>query len=465
MAKLPTIESVPSARRLVESLRDVGYDFPSAVADLIDNSVAASATRIDVQCHWNEQDSWVRISDNGNGMNAATLTEALRFGAETGYQPDDLGKFGLGLKTASLSQCREITVASRVDRSSKRIEARRFSLDRILQDDRWEIESVPARFRSHELVDPLEKGPGTTVLWTQLDRMLSTGIPRGAHAKNSWYRLLEQLERHLGMVFHRFIEGDLHHVRRKPIKITVNGNVVEPWNPFAPSEPSTMRLPRLELSITGAGHAGLVMYEPFVLPAKERFTDEEEFKRLSGPNNWNQQQGFYIYRANRMIQSGGWNRMRTPDEHTKLARVALDFFPELDDAFGINISKASVQLPSSLRDQLKQPIEQLIKQAKKAYNPKTGVKPKKKKGSEQPPSPPDLGPREKPKLPGKPSAGAGTSGGGSLPWPPPPLAPPSSRIAAALQSAAEKTGTTEQLTAIKGQVQTDDSETARAIGW
>ena len=145
MAKLPTIESVPSARRLVESLRDVGYDFPSAVADLIDNSVAASATRIDVQCHWNEQDSWVRISDNGNGMNAATLTEALRFGAETGYQPDDLGKFGLGLKTASLSQCREITVASRVDRSSKRIEARRFSLDRILQDDRWEIESVPAR--------------------------------------------------------------------------------------------------------------------------------------------------------------------------------------------------------------------------------------------------------------------------------------------------------------------------------
>ncbi len=461
------IESVPSARRLVDSLRDVGYDFPSAVADLVDNSIAAAATRVDIQCHWEEQDSWVRVTDNGTGMNGATLTEALRFGADRGYEVDDLGKFGLGLKTASLSQCREFSVASRISKRAARIEARRFSLNRILEEDRWEIENLPPSYRPDELVDPLLSCPGTTVLWSDLDRMLSSRVLRGKQAKESWFKLLEQLEFHLGMVFHRFIEGDLGSSKRRRVKITVNGNVVPPWNPFAPAEQATQHLQPLELNVTGAGHSGVVFYDPYILPPKDKFSSEEEFKRLSGPNSWNQQQGFYIYRANRMIQSGGWSRTRAPDEHTKLARVAIDFFPELDDAFGINISKVGVQLPQSLREQLKQPIETLIKEAKKAYNPRTSGKGRARKKVDAASDSVDLAPSPKPKVnPPQITPTREEDAVAPLSWPPPLLVdhnrPPP---AVALEKAASAVGHESELADIRARLLLDEPEAAHDIGW
>lgn len=468
MAEGPTpIESVPSARRLVDSLRDVGYDFPSAVADLVDNSIAASATKVDIQCHWDEQNSWVRVADNGTGMHAETLTEALRFGADRGYEPDDLGKFGLGLKTASLSQCREFSVASRVSTRTARIEARRFSLNRILEEDRWEIENLPAKYRPQELVTPLLSQPGTSVLWSDLDRMLSSRVLRGRQAKDSWFKLLEQLEFHLGMVFHRYIEGDLGSSKRNAVEITVNGNTVAPWNPFAPAESATQHLQSLELNVTGAGHSGVVFYDPYILPPKDKFSSEDEFKRLSGPNSWNQQQGFYIYRANRMIQSGGWSRTRAPDEHTKLARVAIDFFPELDDAFGINISKVGVQLPQSLREQLKQPIETLIKEAKKAYNPRTPGKDKsKRKKIESVDASVDLSPAPKPRItPPKSTAPAEEGGDTPLSWPPPILGDHNETPAAALENAALAVGHQAELATIRARLLLDDPEIAHDIGW
>src|SRR5437899_2575141 len=104
---------VPSASRTVASLRDIGYDTPHAVADLVDNSLAAGATRVDVDLAFDGSESWVRVSDNGTGMDAAALLEAMRYGSERDYERDDLGKFGFGLKTASTSQCRRLTVASR----------------------------------------------------------------------------------------------------------------------------------------------------------------------------------------------------------------------------------------------------------------------------------------------------------------------------------------------------------------
>src|SRR2546426_12571149 len=106
-------EIVPSAARTVASLRDIGYDTPRAVADLIDNSVAAGATRVDVTLNFDGSDSWIRVADNGEGMDSATLVEAMRYGSERDYATDDLGKFGFGLKTASTSQCRRVTVAAR----------------------------------------------------------------------------------------------------------------------------------------------------------------------------------------------------------------------------------------------------------------------------------------------------------------------------------------------------------------
>lgn len=464
---ISTIASLPSPKRLIAALRDVGYDFSGAVADIVDNSLAADATEIDIQLHWDGPDSWIRIADNGFGMDAATISEALRFGSERSYRPDDLGKFGLGLKTASLSQCKDITVASRTSNKICRLEVRRFDLDRVFKKNKWEIEDLPPSFRVPELVEPLQDAPGTVVLWTKLDRVLSYRSPHGDRAKNAFWDLAKRLEQHLGMVFHRFIEGDLGTKRRKRGVIRVNGNLVDPWNPFAPEEEETKHLQRLEIDIADNGVAGFITFDPYVLPSKDRFSSEAEFNRLSGPSKWNQQQGFYIYRANRMIQSGGWSRMRTADEHTKLARVSIDFFPDLDEAFGINIAKMRVNLPRSLRERLKTPIEDLLREAKKAYSPKPMVsKPTAKTPRTGLPRTGDLTPAQKPAAGGLGGQTATSMGAplGDISWPPPVLRRPDAPRPA-LEHAAESVGEADALERIITRLRSDSPEVCRDLGW
>jgi hypothetical protein len=456
---------LPSPRRLISALRDVGYDFVGAVADLIDNSVAANATEIDIQVRWDAGDSWIRISDNGTGMDAATITEALRFGSERSYRADDLGKFGLGLKTASLSQCRHIQVASRVSTQVARIEARRFDLDRIVKDDRWEVEILAPTDRSQDLVAPLKTHAGTVVMWSQLDRLLGSRVPHGDKAQAALWDMVDKLEHHLGMVFHRFLEGEVPGRRRHKLVIRINGNLVQPWNPFAVDEAETQRLQPRDVDISSDGVAGVVTFEPYVLPAKDKFSSEQAFNRLSGPARWNQQQGFYIYRANRMIQSGGWSRMRAPDEHTKLARVALDFYPELDAAFGINIAKMRVNLPRALRDRLKDPVEDLIRVAKRAYSAKpTPVHPPTPPRGNRTTEPEAPAPLPKPTTPLPVNVAGGESSLAPVAWPPPPLRPRRG-LRESMEAAATRQGLDEALGRIIGQLRDDDPEIAQAHGW
>ncbi|NDQ55752.1 MAG: ATP-binding protein [Acidipila sp.] len=361
-----TVEVIPSARRLVRSLRDLGYDFVHAVADLVDNSIAASASRVVIDLKWAGPDSWVRVADNGTGMSGTTITEAMRFGSERDYELDDLGKFGLGLKTASLSQCRRLTVASRVDRNQRRIEVRRWDLDLVEKSNRWEIEILGSDERHDNLVEPLQEQTGTVVLWESLERVLKYRVAWGESSKNALYKLAEQLDQHLGMVFHRFLSGEAR--RRKKLAITVNGTAVEPWDPYAREQKATEVFPSKEFELHTDDGKGAVRYQPYVLPPKEKFSSLRAFERMSGPEKWNRQQGFYIYRADRLIQSGGWSRMRTADEHTKLARAAIDFYPDLDPAFEVNVAKFRVTLPPELKDQLEEPVERLVKRAKAVYS-------------------------------------------------------------------------------------------------
>lgn len=470
MAKRPqTIEVLPSPRRLVEALRDVGYDFAGAVADLVDNSIAANATTVDITVEWDGPGTWLRIADDGTGMDSTTITEALRFGSERSYKPDDLGKFGLGLKTASLSQCRQIYVASRLSEQIARMEARRFNLDWIIAEDRWEVEVLSSQARPEELVSPLKTHPGTVVLWRGLDRLFGSRTPKGERAENALWTGVERLEQHLGMVFHRFLEGDLAGSRRPPLVLTLNGNLVHPWNPFAPGQKLTERLKTRDFDIASNGVAGVVTFEPYVLPSQANFSSEAEFNRLAGPNRWNQQQGFYIYRANRMIQSGGWSRTRAPDEHSKLARVALDFFPELDSAFGINIAKMRVNLPPQLRERMKGPVEDLVREAKRAYNTQTTPaggtathnRPVGRKPVTPAPRPTVPPPAVKPVLDSSPSPVSG--GGSAIAWPPPPL---SRRTAGeALREAAEESGEAAALDRIAAKLRDLAPEVANDLGW
>ena len=183
-------------------------------------------------------------------------------------------------------------------------------------------------------------------------------------AKKRLSAMCRELEIHLGMVFHRYMTGE--GVTRK-VRLTLNGNATKSWDPFARSEAATQRLEPVTLQYDHEAIAGEIVVQPYVLPHQDDFSSPQARDEAAGPDKWNRQQGFYIYRANRMIQSGGWCNLRTLDEHTKLARVAISFRPALDEAFRINVAKMKVQLPQQLREQFENAIGPVIKIAQNAY--------------------------------------------------------------------------------------------------
>lgn len=364
---MPPIEVIPSAKRLIRSLRDMGYDITQAVADIVDNSVEARATRVDIDIEFEGDNSWLRITDNGRGMTPDQLREAMRYGAERDYDPDDLGKFGLGLKTASMSQCQVLSVASRWNPDRADIVAYAWDLDHIERTNRWEILPLDRNGVGPALFAPLREGPGTVVLWERLDRILGFKHPYGEAARKRLSLICRDIERHLGMVFHKFIDGA---VRGRKLIITVNGNQVKSWDPYCLAEPKTTVLTPMNIEVDHEGVSGEVLIEPFILPHQSEFSSPEAFNAASGPANWNQQQGFYIYRAGRLIQSGGWSNLRSVDEHTKLARIAVSFAPKLDEAFKINVAKMRVQLPAQIRDDVREAIAPIVKLARQVYDRK-----------------------------------------------------------------------------------------------
>lgn len=357
-------ELIPSARRLITSLRDMGYDFQAAVADVVDNSIEARATKIDIDVHFDGDESWVRIADNGTGMKPAQMREALRYGAERDYDEEALGKFGLGLKTASMSQCQRLTVASRSSGERADVRAYCWDLEHVAKENTWEILEVGRDARPADLDRPLRSHTGTVVLWQRLDRILGYKHPYGEVAKRRLSAMCRELEQHLAMVFHRYLAGD---AGRRGIRIHINGNAVQPWDPFVRHEAKTKQLERVVLHYDHEGIRGDILIDPYVLPHQDDFGSMQEHAAAAGPLKWNRQQGFYIYRANRMIQSGGWSNLRTLDEHTKLARVAVSFDPRLDEAFRINVAKMRVQLPALLREHFEKAVGPVIKIAQSAY--------------------------------------------------------------------------------------------------
>lgn len=361
-------EVIPSARRLIKSLRDMGYDFPQAVADVIDNAIEAKATEVDVVVGFKGDESWVQIADNGQGMTSEELREAMRYGAEREYGEDDLGKFGLGMKTASMSQCRSLTVASRCNLSREDVPAFCWDLDHIEKTNKWEILPIGPSGLGGTMRQPLKDRTGTVVLWQGLDRMLGYTHPYGEAARKRILQMCRELETHLAMVFHRFLAGD---VPRKRLKIRLNRNEIKPWDPFCQSEPKTKRLQPVKLPVEHEGTHGEVLFEPFVLPHQDDFTSPQAFHAASGPASWNQQQGFYVYRAGRMIQSGGWSNLRAPDEHTKLARIAVSFEPLLDEAFKINVAKMRVQIPTQIREDVRTAMTPVVNLARETYDRKS----------------------------------------------------------------------------------------------
>ena len=357
---------LPSAGRLMVSLRDVGYDLPSAVADLIDNSIDANARHVAVELVADGADSWLRVGDDGVGMAGKALDEAMRYGSRGEYHQEALGHFGLGLKTASLSQCRRLTVASR-GAERGRLAVRRWDIDEVVRRDSWDLEKLRVTQLDERLTDHIAREcTGTVVLWEKLDRVLPRRPTPGMTAR-VLATATEELHDHLAMVFHRFLDGEAYNGRRT-LTITLNGEPIRPWDPFARSEPHTRTLPAQVVEFEDPdGCTIAVDVQAFVLPAQHLFSTPEAHRAAAGPNRWNRHQGFYIYRRERMIQAGGWNRLRTLDEHAKLARIALDLPLGEEERFAVDVAKMRVTIPEDLRPGLRTLASATVAEAQERY--------------------------------------------------------------------------------------------------
>ncbi len=415
------VELAPNPARLVKILAAVGHTLPSAVADLVDNAISANATSIDIT--FGRPDGghgrWMSIADNGDGMDEARLAEAMRIGSASDYESNSLGKYGYGLKGASWSQAKVSTVVTRQEGAP-------------IHHLSWDVDDMEGWLAKSSPLEPWEEeatklgSHGTVVLWEDMRPPQAMPTARGLDPYSAEVMLLE---RHLALVFHRFLEGRAQ--GRKMVTISINGNRVEPNNPFG--HPLASRYDAKTIRIPTEAEDGLVQAQAFLLPTEAEISEHhkaegaEAVRRaldmigLYGKRN--DTQGLFIYRHDRLIKWGGWHQMwETNDEKTKLARVAVDFDSVLDDAFKINISKQIVHLPQQLQVEIKKLADVARKDSQKSY----------RRESRQPPPPPT--PPASPSPPaGDPVPGGGPGPaprpapgptGGAPTSPPPPPAPP-----------------------------------------
>jgi hypothetical protein len=341
--RTPVAEVVdPRADALIESLRAFGYSTETAVADLVDNSISAKASHVAVQFQWAGQASWVAVVDDGTGMTEAELREAMRVGTGNPLEVRerrDLGRFGLGLKTASFSQCRLLTVASAVTpgRSTTRV----WDLDHVGRTQRWEL-LAEAGPRSAGIRDRLlGDAAGTLVLWERLDRIVGTRAADAEVTERHFYQVVERVAAHLGVVFHRFLTATGR------VSITVNGQPVKAWDPFGSDHPATQILGE---ELLDRDH--LILVRPHVLPHPSKLTKQREAE-LAGLKGWVAQQGFYVYRNRRLIVAGDWLGLRLPRlRSARLARIQLDLPNTLDQEWQIDVRKSVARPPAELTDQL-----------------------------------------------------------------------------------------------------------------
>jgi hypothetical protein len=349
-------EAAPRAGALVESLRSFGYSPETAVADLIDNSVSAGATRIDLSFSWDKDDSYVAVIDNGRGMDERTLFDAMRLGSLSplvSRGPKDLGRFGLGMKTASFSQCRELTVISKS--LEGKLNGRRWDLDLVGRTGQWRLLHSPPT-ATLPFLDVVGKNGGTAVVWTKCDRLVGQIGPDPEKAADRFYRVAERVRLHLGAIFHRYLG------KSAALSITLNGSAVVPWDPIL-KHSATYQLPREELPFRGS----TIKVTPYVLPHRSKLNTLQQ-DLGAGLKGWNAQQGFYIYRNDRLVVSGDWLGLGfAKDEHTKLARILIDFHSALDMDWQIDVKKSTARPPGTIVADLKRIATATRRQAEEVY--------------------------------------------------------------------------------------------------
>ena len=336
-------EVEPLASSLVESLRAFGYSPQAAVADLIDNSITAGSRNVWIDLHWDGAGSYVTILDDGEGMSEHVLREAMRPGSTSPLdmrKKGDLGRFGLGLKTASFSQCRRLTVRSKTGK--KAAATRCWDLDYVGSSRKWRL-LKQAHPETESRLNRLDNvSTGTIVAWEKMDRLVGGADRDDNKAHRRFLTMIDEVEAHLAMVFHRFLSKS-----RGRLRLWINDRPVEPWDPYM-TEHGSEALGTERVALRGQ----VMSVSPYVLPHKSRISSDVH-RQASGPNGWNAQQGFYVYRGDRLLVAGSWLGLPfAKEEHYKLARIAVDLPTTMDLDWDINVTKSKAVPPGVLREPL-----------------------------------------------------------------------------------------------------------------
>ena len=345
-------ECVPSAPSLIESMRSLGYSFSSAIADLIDNSISAQAKNIDIISEPGA-DPWLVIIDDGCGMTESELYEAMRYGSTNPLikrNESDLGRFGLGLKSASLSQCRKLVVISK---KKGKTSAYSWDLDYVIKKGAWMLKGfTEAEVANYPEIKRLNKlSHGTYIYLGEFDRIKeSTGDFAETFNKN-----LTDMNEHISLVFHRFIEEGL--------KIKINNVAVKARDPFLSDHSATQRKKEQRITINGEK----IVLKPFILPHISKLS-RKDLEKIGGKDNLRSEQGFYVYRNKRLIIWGTWFRLERKDELNKLARVRVDIPNSLDYMWSIDIKKSTATLPDIIKKNMYNAVYDSVLSSETVHN-------------------------------------------------------------------------------------------------
>lgn len=353
----------PDAATLMWSTRAIGYTTPSAIADLIDNSISANANVIRIEFVSGE-DSYVSILDDGNGMSPDALQLAMKYGSGNPLvtrEENDLGRFGLGLKTASLSQCRKLTVVSKKEGT---LAAYCWDLDHVFNAQAWEL--LELNIDEIQLLPQIETlnhlEEGTIVVWNKLDKMCA-----GDEDKEKGFLLrIREVEEHLSLTFHRFLQGE---TGLRKLVIYSNGILLKPNDPFYVSKSDQMPSEKIPVAYTTPlqeEKTAYVTVTPYILPFSDSIS-QEELDNLGGKEGLIRNQGFYVYRNKRLIVSANWFRVARKTDLTKLCRVKVDIPNTLDDLWTIDVKKSMAAPPEVVLRNLKRIISPIIKAGKRKY--------------------------------------------------------------------------------------------------
>ena len=356
---IPSTSAEPEASSMIETFRAIGYSIETAIADIIDNCITAGAKNIWIDYDWKGSNSTLSILDDGAGMNEEQLIQAMRPGSKNPLDhrnKDDLGRFGLGLKTASFSQSRKFTVVSKALDYDPVFWT--WDLDFVNQEKAWKlIRYVPEEDSWMNKIYTLKNG--TCVIWWELDRLTGGTSEDNEEAKSKFLGIMDSVKSHISMVFHRYMD--------EGIKIYFRDRLIKSWDPFMIGVDGLQTKPETRVE------NGSIKIKGFVLPHRSKLS-AEQYNSGKGPkDSWTAHQGFYVYRNKRLLVAGDWLGLFKREVHYDLCRIQIDLPNNFDDEWQIDIKKSIARPPSIYIEQILALSKEVRNQAVEVYRHKGKV--------------------------------------------------------------------------------------------